>query len=198
MNCLRSITRMNIAKVLSLVGYVIWAWQWLWVAFLYIRSFFGSRIGKWFFPDGQAKIPPAPHTAPLEFSPLALKIAVTLIVVMLVLFVVATVRLYIRGVQQTAATVVHETSGKITPVIVRHRRHRVTKTEERRINQQIVHWVKIALSLLPLAVVAVVPGIDPVVPRGAALLGAAFLALLSVSIFMLHTMFIATHRSSLK
>lgn len=184
----RHTPRIHLIKVLGLIGYMIWAWQWLWVAFLYVRGFFESRVGKWFFPAGQADMPSAPQTGPIEFSPIVLKAGVALVVMLLVVFVAMAARLYTRGVEKTAATVVRQSAAKITPVVVRHRHHRVTKAEARQINEQVLRWVKIVLSLLPLLVVAAAPGSDPLVPRGAALLIAAFLALLSVCIFLLHAL----------
>jgi hypothetical protein len=162
-------------------AYLTWVLQWLWVCLLYMEQFFQTPVGKLIKPDAapaQSIAPSTPFTGGFELPmPVLVALAVIGGVALITAAMYAIFKAYIPDVQRVARTAIQKTATVSTKQAIKH--HVVPPKKQRTVTARVAFWLKIAVSLLPLAVVFAAQASTPFISREVAKAGALILAILA-------------------
>lgn len=185
------IVQTTILKVLGGAGYMAWVLQFLLLVMLYFEQFYRSSAGKVLFPasNNGTNQPPEPITVPSIMLPtsgpfvvLMLLLSVALIVG--VIYVVA--MRYVPAVNKAATKVVYEAAEQTVRQVERVGHKKLPTRQRRTLTTRVVWWLKLCVSIVPLAIVLLVVG-TPLVSRQAAILLMGLLSLWAVLCFTIQT-----------
>jgi len=174
-------------KLIGGAGYLTWALQLLVLLALYFERFYHSNVGRVIFPTasnsgGEQPDPVATPSIALPTSGIFTWIVLFLGLALIGLVVYIVTMLYIPAINKTAKKAVKDIADHTVDQIERAGRKKLTKRKRRSMSARIVWWLKLIISITPLAIVLFVEG-TPLISKEAALLVTGALGLWAVICF---------------
>jgi len=159
----------RVVKFLGGTVYFFWLLQLLWIALLYIQTFFHSPIGKLIKPDAVSIEVSEQSVTSNGFSvpePVLVGIAAFGGVALIVIAIYVVFRSYIPSAQHIARVSVQKVAEVSADQVVRH--HVAPEKKRSIVTARLLFWIKMCISLLPVALVYGLRDSTEYVPRGVA------------------------------
>ena len=176
-------TKQTVIHGLGGTLYVVWVLEWLWLVMLYVERLFETKIAEVVFPVNPGPIETAPSgpapSLPLDgpMSPVFIGLALLVAAAIIVAAVYVIARVYVPDVHRVAQQTVQKTAEVSVERAVKH--HVVPAKERRKLTIRVAFWLKVAICLIPVAIVFTVPGTTSFMPREAAQAGTLFFAVVA-------------------
>jgi hypothetical protein len=187
--------RLRTLTVLSGIGYIAVAFQWMAVTVAGLPGLFDSRLGRIIFPQQTVQpelviSPDSTQGAAVghDFVTTFLLTGLALVVIALVTYVV--VIRYTAAINKTSSKVVHAIAKKAAPVIAHKPLKKISPPKLTILNRRLLFWTKVIFAVVPLAILPIVlhDGERGVVEQLAIFLQ-ALLALVAVVSFVAQAVF---------
>jgi FtsH-binding integral membrane protein len=142
-------------RLLARAGYFTVFVEWFLLLALYVPRFFESELGKAVFPTTK---PQPVQPQPVEVTVYEPSVVATAMFTVVALGVVALVvyvvfMRYVPAATKTAATVAQVATEKAVPVVARKPLERIPPRRRKALTARVLFWVKMALTVAPLALV---------------------------------------------
>jgi hypothetical protein len=170
----------KLANFFGVVGYILLALEWVWVAALYLPLLMDNRIFQEYILP-QDKSISNDTVAMNEPSLLLTMAAVTVSLIVIVTTAIILVKLPLKFAK-SSHKIIKQTAEAGIPIFTRHQK--ITKKKRKLLTARIALWLKVSLAIIPLFSLVGVYYIEPPIPLDVYMIVSLFLSF-SVLIFFL-------------